>query len=115
MHTEKIHIPKFGHICGCQLTATWCPGDLHYFCILEMTESQPPISDVSLSIFIEIRDRFRKQHNKSKQLRIIFCDQEDYWELVPVWSSGILTALEKSDIQKEALIRIGFLKNPIYP
>ncbi|MBV1919683.1 MAG: hypothetical protein KUG73_03305 [Pseudomonadales bacterium] len=76
-----------------------------------MAGSEPAISDISLSIFVAVRDRFREQSNQSKQLRIIIRDPQGYWELVPAWNNGILTALEKHDIQESFLIRLGLLPN----
>lgn len=107
MHTEQINIPAYGHIDGCRVTATWAPSDLHCFCILKMEKSQPVISDVSLAIFIEIRDRFQKQRNKSKQLRIIFSEQQGCWELVPIWTGSTLTALERHSIPNGFFIHLG--------
>jgi hypothetical protein len=95
MKFTVLHIPPLGFLSGGRVEFATTSDDLHRWYVIKLIQPTFSLSEQSYSLYSTLRD-LKKPRNNS--FRILIIDKQSYWEMVPIWQSGILTKFQRRNI-----------------
>ena len=95
MKFTVLHIPPLGFLPGGRVKFAATSDDLHHWYIIKAIHPPFSLSEQSYSLYSTLRG-LKKPRNNS--FRILIIDKHSYWEMVPIWQSGILTKFQRRNI-----------------
>lgn len=106
MKFTVLHIPPLGFLPGGRVEFAATSDDLNQWYIIKLIQPYFNLSEQSFSLYSSLRDIKRPKH---KSFRILIIEKQNFWEMVPIWQSGILTKFQRRNIPtkfaKELLIQ----------